>query len=84
MGVDHSYILELNTPTDEKSGASETTSPILDLTKNGLRKVPKPNDGQNVRVLILDENELQKIDNIDSYLRIEKVMRVGHRIHEKL
>lgn len=72
-GIDHSYILELNTPTEEKLSANETASPILDLSKKGLKKVPKPNDGQNVRVLILDENDLQKIDNIDSYLRIEKV-----------
>lgn len=81
VGADHSYILELNTPSDEKFGASETPSPILDLTKKGLKKVPKPNDGQNVRVLILDENDLQKIDNIDSYLRIEKVIRMnGHLV----
>lgn len=71
--TDHSYILELNTPTEEKLCSSDTASSILDLSKKGLKKVPKPNDGQNVRVLILDENELQKIDNIDSYLRIEKV-----------
>lgn len=78
-GADHSYILELNTPTEEKLSSSETASPILDLSKKGLKKVPKPNDGQNVRVLILDENDLQKIDNIDSYLRIEKVTnRIVH------
>lgn len=80
LGADHSYILELNTPTDEKLGSTETVSSLLDLSKNGLKKVPKPNDGQNVRVLILDENDLQKIDNIDSYLRIEKVSLFVHWI----
>lgn len=46
---------------------------MLDLSKKGLKKIPKTEDSQSVRNLILDENELQKIDNIDSYLRIEKV-----------
>jgi len=46
---------------------------VLDLTKKGLKKIPKTEDSQSIKYLILDENELQKIDNIDSYLRIEKV-----------
>lgn len=46
---------------------------ILDLSKKGFKKVPRQDGAQNVKVLILDENELQKIDNIDSYLKIEKV-----------
>lgn len=46
---------------------------VLDLTRKGLKKVPKQDDAQNVSILILDENDLQKIDNIDSFLRIEKV-----------
>jgi centrosomal protein CEP97 len=46
---------------------------VLDLTKKGLKKIPKTEDSQSIKCLILDENELQKIDNIDSYLRIEKV-----------
>lgn len=46
---------------------------VLDLSKQSLKKVPKQDDAQMIRVLILDDNDLQKIDNIDSYLRIEKV-----------
>lgn len=45
----------------------------MDLSRKQLKKVPKQEDAQNVRVLKLDENELQKIDNIDSYLKIEVV-----------
>lgn len=52
---------------------------VLDLSKQCLKKVPKQDDAQNVKVLILDENELQKIDNIDSYLRIEKVIFLIHK-----
>lgn len=36
--------------------------------------MPKQDDAQNIKILILDDNDLQKIDNIDSYLRIEKVI----------
>lgn len=39
-----------------------------------MKKIPKVDDAQSVRVLILDDNELQKIDNIDSFLKIEKVI----------
>lgn len=81
LGVDHSYVLELNTPIEEKLVTSDMDSPILDLSKKGLKKVPKPTDGQKIRVLILDENELQKIDNIDSFLHIEKV---NHRRRRRL
>lgn len=48
-------------------------SEVIDLTSKGLKKVPKLEDSQSVKVLLLDDNELQKIDNIDSFLRIEKV-----------
>ncbi|XP_058124380.1 uncharacterized protein LOC131280976 [Anopheles ziemanni] len=47
--------------------------PTLDLAKKCLKKVPKMEDAQQYKVLILDNNELQKIDNIDSYLNIEKL-----------
>lgn len=46
---------------------------VLDLSKKHLQKIPKQDDAQHIRVLILDENELQKIDNVDSFLRIEQV-----------
>lgn len=70
---DHSYMLDLTTPTEEKLTEEQTMSTILDLSKKGLKKLPKPEDGQHVKELILDENLLQKIDNIDSFLKIEKV-----------
>lgn len=70
-------MLELNTPTEPTienltDGQDEPT--VLDLSKKGLRKVPKPDDAQHIRELILDENLLQKIDNIESFLKVEKVM----------
>jgi Leucine-rich repeat (LRR) protein len=49
----------------------------LDLSRENLKKIPKIEDAQSIRNLILDENELQKIDSIDAYLKIEKV---GHRL----
>uniref|UniRef100_A0A1A9WXV8 Centrosomal protein of 97 kDa n=1 Tax=Glossina brevipalpis TaxID=37001 RepID=A0A1A9WXV8_9MUSC len=55
-------------------GEEECEKLTLNLARKQLKKVPKQEEAQNVRVLILDENELQKIDNIDSYLKIEKVM----------
>lgn len=35
--------------------------------------MPKTDEAHSVKTLILDDNELQKIDNIDSYSKIEKV-----------
>lgn len=52
---------------------AESQKLILDLSKKCLKKIPKTDDAQQYKVLILDDNELQKIDNIDSYLKIEKV-----------
>lgn len=48
---------------------------LLDYSNKNLKKVPKFDDidKQNVNVLLLDSNELQKIENIDSFARIEKV-----------
>lgn len=51
----------------------EENKSVLDLSKNCLKKVPKQEDAQAIKTLILDDNELQKIDNIDSFHRIEKV-----------
>lgn len=69
-------MLELNTPTEptvEQLVDGQEKSSILDLSKKGLKRVPKPDDAQHVKELILDENLLQKIDNVDSFLHIEKV-----------
>ncbi|XP_058055745.1 uncharacterized protein LOC131207152 [Anopheles bellator] len=51
----------------------EAQKPTLDLAKKCLKKVPKMEDAQQYKVLLLDDNELQKIDNIDCYLKIEKL-----------
>jgi len=52
------------------------------LSKQKLKKVPKQDDAHSIRQLVLDENELQKIDNIDSYLKIETVTtRERHKIN---
>ncbi|KAL5278999.1 CEP97 family protein [Megaselia abdita] len=59
--------------TDEQQSQQQEDVVTLDLSKKGLKKVPKQEDAQCVRILILDDNELQKIDNIDSYLKIEKL-----------
>jgi len=56
----------------DESSCSEQRQ-TLNLANKQLKKVPKQDDAQNIRKLILDENELQKIDNIDSYLKIETV-----------
>lgn len=48
----------------------------MDLSKQELKKIPKNVDNVDVKQLILDENELQKLDNIDTYLKVEKVVRV--------
>lgn len=72
-------MLELNTPTEptvEKLIEGQEKCTVLDLSKKGLKKVPKPEDAQHVKELILDENALQKIDNIDYFLAIEKVRKV--------
>lgn len=79
IALDHSYMLELNTPTEpsvDKLVDDQKTSTVLDLSKKGLKKVPKPDDAQHVKELILDENLLQKIDNVDAFLKIEKVNHV--------
>ncbi|KAL1394835.1 hypothetical protein pipiens_011673 [Culex pipiens pipiens] len=51
----------------------EVDSHKLDLAKKCLKKIPKSDDAQQYKILVLDDNELQKIDNIDSYLKIEKL-----------
>lgn len=46
----------------------------LDLSNRKLKKLckPAPNESQ-VKNLILDDNELQRLDNIDSFTKVEKV-----------
>lgn len=71
-------MLDLTTPTEptiEQLG--EQMSTVLDLSSKGLKKVPKLDGVQHIKEIILDENLLQKIDNIDSFLKIEKVCLVS-------
>lgn len=69
-------MLDLQTPTEptvDQLVNDPKSSTVLDLSKKGFKKVPKTDDAQHVKELILDENLLHKIDNIDSFLKIEKV-----------
>ncbi|RZB40847.1 centrosomal protein of 97 kDa, partial [Asbolus verrucosus] len=51
-------------------------SDTLDLSNKKLKKLSKcsPQETQTVTTLILDDNELQRLDNIDSLLRLQKVL----------
>ncbi|KAJ6648293.1 Centrosomal protein of 97 kDa [Pseudolycoriella hygida] len=57
-------------PSDETSSAG-----LLDYSNKNLKKVPKFDevDKQSVNFLLLDSNELQKLENIDSFVRVEKL-----------
>lgn len=52
---------------------SDTNRTVVDLSKQSLKKIPKNENVKDIRQLILDDNELQKFDNIDSYAKVEKV-----------
>lgn len=49
---------------------------MLDYSDKSLKKVPKFDDidKQSIDTLILDSNEIQKLENIDSFVHIEKVI----------
>lgn len=51
---------------------------MVDLSKQSLKKIPKNELEDEVQQLILDGNELQKLDNIDSYCGLEKVKRLDY------
>lgn len=57
-------------PSDDASSTG-----LLDYSNKSLKKVPKFDDvdKQNINVLLLDSNELQKLENIDSFVRVQKV-----------
>lgn len=59
---------------DFVSGEPEKKTQTLDLSKRALKKVPKEKDTRNVRVFLMDENELQTIEHMDSFQWIEKVL----------
>lgn len=57
------------------SNEAAPSTRLLDYSNKNLKKVPKFDeiDKQNINVLLLDSNELQKLENIDSFVRVEKV-----------
>lgn len=49
----------------------------MDLSNKKIKKLSKPTPQQaQVTVLILDDNELQRLDNIDSFTKLQKVFFV--------
>ncbi|KAJ9599560.1 hypothetical protein L9F63_009958, partial [Diploptera punctata] len=54
----------------------------LDLSGQGLKKIPKaqPHDAQVVTTLILDNNDLQRWDNIDSYPILKKLSATHNQL----
>lgn len=61
------------------SNEAAPSTRLLDYSNKNLKKVPKFDeiDKQNINVLLLDSNELQKLENIDSFVRVEKVFYFG-------
>lgn len=54
----------------------ETRNETVDLSRRGLKKIEKAplEDSKTIITLILDQNELQRLDNIETYNRIENVI----------
>ena len=48
---------------------------ILDLSGQGLKKLGRCPSDADISTLIVDDNELQRLDNLDSYHRITKVRK---------
>ncbi|XP_061716871.1 centrosomal protein of 97 kDa isoform X2 [Cydia pomonella] len=53
----------------------ESNNETLDLSRRGLKKIEKAptDDGKTIINLILDQNELQRLDNLDTYSRVENL-----------
>ncbi|XP_045778294.1 uncharacterized protein LOC123876174 isoform X1 [Maniola jurtina] len=53
----------------------DSNNDTLDLSRRGLKKVEKapPDEAKTIINLILDQNELQRLDNIDTYNRVENL-----------
>ncbi|XP_063923100.1 centrosomal protein of 97 kDa isoform X2 [Zophobas morio] len=60
----------------------EEGSDTLDLSHKKLKKLNKctPQETHAVTTLILDDNELQRLDNIDSFLRLQKLSAVRNQL----
>ncbi|XP_044254240.1 centrosomal protein of 97 kDa isoform X2 [Tribolium madens] len=55
---------------------------VLDLSNKKLKKLAKfsPQESQVITILILDDNELQRLDNIDSLFRLQKLSAVRNQL----
>ncbi|XP_017880559.1 uncharacterized protein LOC108625235 isoform X8 [Ceratina calcarata] len=52
----------------------------LDLSGQGLKKIPRCPSDADISTLIIDDNELQRLDNLDSYHRITKLSIVRNQL----
>ncbi|XP_048268133.1 uncharacterized protein LOC126918629 isoform X1 [Bombus affinis] len=52
----------------------------LDLSGQGLKKLPRCPSDADISTLIIDDNELQRLDNLDSYHRITKLSIVRNQL----
>nr|XP_022913294.1 centrosomal protein of 97 kDa-like [Onthophagus taurus] len=56
-------------------------SDTLNLSGKKLKKLSKPQlHDSHITTLILDENELQRLDNIDSYTKVQKLSAVRNQL----
>ncbi|XP_072385789.1 uncharacterized protein Cep97 [Diabrotica undecimpunctata] len=59
----------------------EGTQEILDLSNKKLKKLNKPTATESqVTTLILDDNELQRLDNIDSFTKLQKLSATRNQL----
>ncbi|KAG5883926.1 hypothetical protein JTB14_032149 [Gonioctena quinquepunctata] len=59
----------------------EESPEILDLSNKKLKKLNKPTPTESqVNILILDDNELQRTDNIDSFTKLLKLSAVRNQL----
>ncbi|KAK1131127.1 hypothetical protein K0M31_017421 [Melipona bicolor] len=52
----------------------------LDLSGQGVKKLPRCPSDADISTLIIDDNELQRLDNLDSYHRITKLSIVRNQL----
>ncbi|CAH0561261.1 unnamed protein product [Brassicogethes aeneus] len=59
----------------------EESPETLDLSNKKLKKLNKPNPNEcHVTSIILDDNELQRLDNIDSFYKLQKLSAVRNQL----
>ncbi|XP_043463270.1 centrosomal protein of 97 kDa isoform X2 [Leptopilina heterotoma] len=57
-----------------------STEDTLDLSGQGLKKLARCPSDADIHILIVDDNELQRLDNLDSYQRITKLSIVRNQL----